>query len=128
MVASNASATNRRCFGLMQSKGFHAFFNMDPKKSFAYLLHEGADTETPSEIDTKIRTMREMDDHRPAVVVVWGGSEWCHRWMVDCKEASHMIICSSAENLTALGVEIIDRSWRPGDAPIELDRYVSGNH
>jgi hypothetical protein len=123
----SSPAADKRCFGLMQSKGFHAFFNMNPNKSFAYMVHEGVDTETPSEIDAEIRTMREMNDHRPAVVVVWGGREWCQKWMVECKEATHMIFCTDAENLAALDVEIIDRDWRPGDAPIELDHYVVGS-
>jgi hypothetical protein len=108
---------HKQFFGLMQSKGFHAFFNIDPKRSFAYLLHEGVDKESPSEIDAEIRTMREMGDLRPAVVVVWGGPEWCQKWMVDCTEATHMVFCSNEETLAALGVEIIDRDWRRAMAP-----------
>ena len=110
--------------GLIQSKGYHAFFNMNPNKSFAYLVHEGVDTETPSEIDSEIRTMRELNDLRPAVVVVWGGSDWCHKWAADCKEATFMVFCSDADTLTAIGAEMIDRNWKPGDPPIELDEYV----
>lgn len=124
MFSERGSVTSKRCLGLMQSKGFHAFFNMNPNKSFAYLLHEGVDTETPSEIDAEIRTMRELNDLRPAVVVVWGGPDWCQKWMTECLEATHMIFCSEVETLAALGVEVIDRDWAPGDPPVELDDYV----
>lgn len=113
--------------GLMQSKGFHAFFNMDPTSSFAFLVHEGVDIETPHDIDKTIKDMRSWDDSRPAVVVVWGGYNHCKTWAEGCHEASHMIFCSDEDSLTRLGVPILDKDWKPGDSPISLDRLVTAS-
>lgn len=101
----------------------YVYFAMNPNRSFAYLCDEG-DEETTDGVDKKIREMKALGDDRPAVVVVEGSAEWIQKWLSDCTEADVLICVGDSRMLERLGIAVVDRDWKAGQPPVDLDSLV----
>lgn len=119
------NAKVQKYFGIANSTGKAVFFAMNPVQSYAYLCHQGVDTETAEEVDAEIKQMRKWNDPRPAVVVVEGDESWCRDWGQKLTEPSTVIYVSDEATLESLGVEIVDKDWQSGQEPVNVDRHIA---
>lgn len=118
--------------GVSKSSGITCYRGLRQNLTLAFFAREGGGTRVnPQQMIKQIVEMRSLESNRTLslerkfVLIVEGGRAYLERWQGTNFPVELRIFVGARSDLDALGIDVIDASWRPEDNPINLNDYVS---
>lgn len=115
--------------GVTHSDAVNTYYASDPAYTYGFLAQEGAPAvKGPQEIDEEIRLRRDrMGLGKVTMVVVEGSLGWLRKYKQQLKEPDVIVYVGDETDLAGVGITgtaIVDRTWREGEGPVDLDKTI----
>lgn len=119
----------RKYLGMSHATGGEVVMAIHPIHGTPLYASEYIGDESPQSINEQARELKGLT-HSPAETVyaiAEGSLEWCRRFYVEVRDADVLILVNpDEEGLENIGVQVMDKGWKPGDPPVDVNLHVLG--
>ena len=109
--------------GISKASGFTSYFSLDQTRTLSFYRRQGS-TVAHKPIDEEICKRINAGDNRLFVAIIEGDINFMLGYRASVTKADLIIYISSSQNLSGIGVRILDQNWMNGDEKIDLNEFL----